>query len=502
MNRPELRQVPSLQLTHRLVLNPVVQQSLELLQMPSVELEKLIEQELNENPLLEIDQDDSQAEQTPGEDGAVSAEDTAGESGDGDQADPPPSDGEAAVEAPAAGEDEDAEPRRDDEKEDHLEFLAEFEEYSREGRGGSFEEQWRPEYVVKTTLSEHLLSQAADQRPGPEMEEAVRYVVYSLDRHGLISMGRENFEAGWEGDRTLLERAVELVRSLEPTGVGCYTVREALIAQLDQRGTPADSLEYRLIDEFFDILPERQYPVLARALRVSARDIQDAVERIRDLNPFPGSDFSPDTNSIVIPDISIIRVEGAYIAILNDSRFPTLVISERNRRVLESPHSDPEAVEYVKDKYTRASHFLRSIQQRQDTVLRIAQFLADYQKDYFDNGVDSLRPLTLQQVAEALGRNQSTISRAINGKYLDSPQGVSELAFFFSRRLAGAEDVSTRTAKEELRRIVDGEDPSNPLSDDELSALLRARGLLVKRRTVANYRRLLEIPPATARKRY
>lgn len=495
MGRPELRQVPNLVQGQFLTLNPVIQQSLEMLQMSSTELEELIEQELNENPLLEVQQDDSTREQ--------SAEDSAPGEEPGDA----PAEGSQEVqaaegEAPGPSEEEDPEPRRDDEREDHLEFLADFEDGSQDYRGGSQEEPWRPEYVGRTTLSEHLLAQARDLRPGPELEEAVRYVVYSLDRHGLISMGAENLAADWTGPPGLLDSAVELVRSLEPTGVGCFTVREALLAQLDQRGTPEDSLEYRLIDEFFDLLPEGQYPVLAKALRVTPRDIQDAMERVRGLNPFPGSDFSPDNNTVVIPDISVIRVEGEYIALLNDTRFPSLVISERNRRVLESPHSDPEARDYVREKYARANRFLRAIQQRQDTVLRIGQFLASHQSDYFDNGVDALKPLTLQQVADALGRNQSTISRAINGKYLDSPQGISELAFFFSRRLAGAEDVSTRTAKEELRRIVQEEDPSRPYSDCVLSAMLKARGLQVKRRTVANYRKLLGILPASHRKRF
>lgn len=496
MGRPELRQVPSLGLGQVLALNPVIQQSLEMLQMSSTELEELIEQELNENPLLEVQQDDSTRDQSP--DDPASGDEPGEASAEG----APDEQAAEGGEAQGPSDDEDPEPRRDDEREDHLEFLADFEDGSQDYRGGPSEEPWRPEYVGRTTLAEHLLSQARDLRPGPDLEEAVRYVVYSLDRHGLVSMGAENLAADWPGSPELLDRAVDLVRSLEPTGVGCFTVREALLAQLDQRGTPVDSLEYRLIDEYFDLLPEGQYPVLAKALRVTPRDIQEAMERVRGLNPFPGSDFSPDNNTVVIPDISVIRVEGEYIALLNDTRFPSLVISERNRRVLESPNSDPQAREYVREKYTRANRFLRAIQQRQDTVLRIGQFLASYQSEYFDDGVDALKPLTLQQVADALGRNQSTISRAINGKYLDSPQGINELAFFFSRRLAGAEDVSTRAAKEELRRIVEEEDQSRPYSDCVLSAMLRARGLAVKRRTVANYRKLLGIPPASHRKRF
>lgn len=492
MNRPELRQIPGLGLRQTLSLNPVMQQSLEMLQMSSMELEELIAQELVENPLLETQQDD--ASTGPAEEEAGSEPDP----GEG-SVDPDAPDADRPAEA---GEDEDAEPRRSDENEEHLEFLADFDEYPSEYRGGAAEEPWRPESVGRTTLSEHLLSQIMDLRPGPGLEAAARYVVYSLDRHGLFSMGPNVLAADWDGPPELLRQALDLVQSLEPVGVGRFSVREALLAQMDQAGTPCDSLEYRLVDEFFDLLPEKQYPVLARALRTTPREIQDAMGRIRRLNPYPGSDFSPDDNQVIIPDLIIEKVEGEYIALLNDTRFPALVISERNRRILESPYSDRAVKEYVREKYTRASHFLRSIQQRQDTVLRIGQFLAAYQRSYFDDGIDALRPLTLQQVAVELDRNQSTISRAINGKYLDSPQGVQELAFFFSRSLTGTGDVSTRAAKEELRRIIEEEDPSRPYSDDDLSALLRAKGLVVKRRTVANYRKLLDIPPASGRRRY
>ncbi|KZD18647.1 MAG: hypothetical protein AO396_01985 [Candidatus Fermentibacter daniensis] len=493
MVRPELRQTTTIRPEQILTINPVMQQSLEILQMSSTDLEELIAQELIENPLLETQQDEASTGSTE-EDSGFEAEH--GEhSADLDVPD---------VDRPSeAGDDDDAEPRRNDEDEEHLEFLAEFDEYPHEyNRGAATEEPWRPEFVGRTTLSEHLLSQIMDLRPEPGLEAAARYVVYSMDRHGLISMGPDVLASDWEGPPELLRQAIDLVQSLEPVGVGRFSVREALLAQMDQAGTSRDSLEYRLVDEFFDLLPEKQYPTLARALRTTPREIQDAVERIRELNPYPGSDFSPDNNQVIIPDLIIEKVEGEYIALLNDSRFPVLVISERNRRILESPHSDRAVKKYVRENYARASFFLQSIRQRQRTVLQIGQFIADYQRSYFDDGIEALRPLTLKQVADELDRNQSTISRAINGKYLDSPQGVQELAFFFSRSLTEAGDVSTRVAQEELRRIIEEEDPSRPYSDADLSALLRAKGLVVKRRTVANYRKLLDIPSASNRRRY
>ncbi|MCC6871885.1 MAG: hypothetical protein IT351_05830, partial [Candidatus Fermentibacter sp.] len=384
MVRPELRQTTTIRPEQILTINPVMQQSLEILQMSSTDLEELIAQELIENPLLETQQDEASTGSTE-EDSGFEAEH--GEhSADLDVPD---------VDRPSeAGDDDDAEPRRNDEDEEHLEFLAEFDEYPHEyNRGAATEEPWRPEFVGRTTLSEHLLSQIMDLRPEPGLEAAARYVVYSMDRHGLISMGPDVLASDWEGPPELLRQAIDLVQSLEPVGVGRFSVREALLAQMDQAGTSPDSLEYRLVDEFFDLLPEKQYPTLARALRTTPREIQDAVERIRELNPYPGSDFSPDNNQVIIPDLIIEKVEGEYIALLNDSRFPVLVISERNRRILESPHSDRAVKKYVRENYARASFFLQSIRQRQRTVLQIGQFIADYQRSYFDDGIEALRPL-------------------------------------------------------------------------------------------------------------
>lgn len=483
MARIELRQTPRLSQTQRLILSPTLQQSLELLQLPSLELDRLIEAELSENPLLEIEQEEPSDDAPAADQPAEQPEDQPNET---DQ----------------QSQEEDLEPRREDEKEDHLEFLEGLLETREERSGWAGEEQWRPEVASGETLSMHLLAQVLDMHPSPEVEEAARYIVYSLDTHGLLSMTGEELRAGWEGSPESLERALELVQSLEPVGVARFSVQEALTAQLLEKGHAPDSVACRIVAEFFDDLASHNWPRIARALGTTPHEVQKAVDEITGLNPYPGSDFAPDQNSTVIPDVIIEKIEGRFLAFLNDSRFPTLVISERNRRILESRTSPPEVKEYVREKYRRASFFLRSIDQRQQTVRRIAEFLAEYQQPFLEHGVEALKPLTLQQAAEALGCNQSTISRAINGKYVQSPQGVMEMRYFFSRGLPESEGVSTRTVKEELRRIVDSEDAAAPLSDEAIVRLLLARGFSVKRRTVANYRNQLGIPPARDRKRY
>ena len=227
------------------------------------------------------------------------------------------------------------------------------------------------------------------------------------------------------------------------------------------------------------------------------------MDRISVLNPWPGNEFSSTANAAVIPDIIIFELDGHFEAVLNDNRFPHLMISDRNRRILESPGSSDTEKEYVKQKYQKASWFIRAIRQRQETVARIGGFLAEYQRDFFENGLEGLRPLTLQMVADALGYNQSTISRAINGKYVQSPQGINEMRFFFSRALSvESGEISSRTVKDELRRIIESEDKKNPYSDSRLVEALESAGIEVKRRTVANYRAEMDIPTARKRKRY
>jgi len=285
--------------------------------------------------------------------------------------------------------------------------------------------------------------------------------------------------------------------------VGALSASGALEMQLEKMGFSYDSLEYRIVSDHFNELAEKRIKTIAAAEGVSPHKVQEAIDRISVLNPWPGNEFSTVTNSAVIPDLIIIKIGDHFEAILNDNRFPHLMISTHNRRILESPGTTPKEKEYVKKKFQKASWFIKAIRQRQETVTRIGEYLADYQSNFFEHGIEGLKPLTLQMVADALGYNQSTISRAINGKYVQSPKGIHEMRYFFSRALPGeGGDVSSRTVKDELRRIIESEDEKKPLSDSKLVLALEAAGMEVKRRTVANYRAEMNIPPASKRKRY
>ena len=465
--------------TQKLALTQKIRQALEILQVPSMDLENLIKQELQDNPLLEQSGPEIKGE----------SEKTEGD------------------ETRELEDSWDEEPSRSDSNEDDtLDILRRLDEHSGDSYTGSYrgdEDPWMPEPPSEPTLYEYLLDQVWSLMLPGDLEEAVIYVVYSLNRHGLLSMPDQDLQTAWEGDPDLIPEALKIVRTLEPTGVGSISAGGALEMQLDKLGYDHDSLEYRIVAEHFSELAERKIKAIAAAERVSPHKVQEAIDRISVLKPWPGNDFSSSTNAAVIPDIIIFKIDDHFEAILNDNRFPHLMISTRNRRILESPSTSPKEKEYVKRKFQKASWFIKAIRQRQETVTRIGEFLADYQREFFEHGIEGMRPLTLQMVADALGYNQSTISRAINGKYVQSPGGIHEMRFFFSRGLPGdGGDISSRTAKDELRKLIGSEDKTRPLSDAKLVNALEAAGIEVKRRTVANYRADMDIPSASKRKRY
>ncbi|MEN8208700.1 MAG: RNA polymerase factor sigma-54 [Candidatus Fermentibacteria bacterium] len=478
---PELRFNQNLRLaqTQKLALTQRIRQALEILQVPSMDLENLIRQELQDNPLLE-----QKGSEVKGESEKSSADETR-----------------------EIDDSWDEEPQRSDSREDDtLDILKRLDEHSGDSYTGSYrgdEDPWMPEPPSEPTLYEYLLDQVWSLMLPSDLEEAVIYVVYSLNRHGLLSLPDQELQSAWDGSPELLPEALKIVRALEPAGVGSLSASGALEIQLDKLGYDHDSLEYRIVSEHFNELAEKKIKAIAAAEKVSPRQVQEAIDRIAILKPWPGNEFSSSTNAAVIPDIIIIKVDDHFEAILNDNRFPHLMISARNRRILESPNTSPKEKEYVKKKFQKASWFIKAIRQRQETVTRIGEFLAEYQRDFFEHGIEGMRPLTLQMVADNLGFNQSTISRAINGKYVQSPGGIHDMRFFFSRALPGdGGDVSSRTAKDELRKLIESEDKNRPLSDAKLVQALEAAGIEVKRRTVANYRADMDIPSASKRKRY
>ncbi|MCD6587282.1 MAG: RNA polymerase factor sigma-54 [Candidatus Fermentibacteraceae bacterium] len=465
---PELRTEIRLSQVQKLAITQTLRQQLEILQMSSFELDGLIATELSENPLLEVKDDAPEKQQEK----------------------------ETQSEEPE---------REDSEEQDPLDLLKEIDESIGTAPSTRFreEEQWHPEAASPETLSGFLLSQLDGLEVSSELENAVVYVIYSLDRNGLLSMDFTELAAGWDGELEIMTRAVGIVQNFDPAGVAQFSARKALLFQLSGKlgESAAESLEYKIIDRCFPELAERRVLSIAATLAVAPHEVEVAIQKIQELNPWPGSEFAGSSGTVVIPDVIIERHDGKFMVFLNDNRFPHLSISSRNRRLLESPSTETVEKNYVKKKFKRASWFIKAIKQRQETVMKIAYFIVETQMEFLLHGIESLRPLTLQEAAKALGFNQSTISRAINGKYVQSPQGIHEMRYYFSRGSADA-SVTAISVKEEITRIVNREDKAKPLSDERIADILNSGGTAIKRRTVANYRKQMNIPGARKRRRF
>lgn len=470
---PELRTQLKLTQVQKLAMTQTLRQQLEILQIPSLELDSLIETELSENPLLE--EQGSSSDKTVDDERVEDSQ-------------------------------EEKEAERDDAKEeDPLDILKEIDENLGTMSSSRYreEEQWHPEHAKEITLSEHLFKQLDTLELSPEEESASVYVIYSLDRNGLLNLSGEELQTGWGGSPDALGKALKTVRALDPPGVARNSAREVLLYQLEQKhGMSApDTLEYRIVNQCFEELAKRKIPGISASLGATPHQVEEAVERIRTLNPWPGAEFAGGSGEVVNPDVIIENHGGKFLVFLNDDRFPHLTISRRNRQILESPNVGRTEKEYVRKKFKKASWFIKAIRQRQDTVMRIARFITDRQQGFLLHGVGSLVPLTLQEAAEALGFNQSTISRAINGKYVQSPQGMHEMRYYFSRGSADS-SVAAESVREEIRRIIAGEDSHSPLSDEMIAEILCSSGTGIKRRTVANYRKQMDIPGARKRRRF
>ena len=361
---PELSTQLKLTQSQKLAMTQTLRQQLEILQMPSMELEGLIATELAENPLLEEDGNSSDQTETD----------------------------KLETEVP------EEEPERSDSKEeDPLDILREIDEDVGTMPANRYqeEEQWHPEAVKPVTLSEHLISQLQTLDLTGEAEDAGVYIIYSLDRHGLLTLTDDEFVIGWDGRGDVLQDALSVVRSLDPPGVAQRSARDALLFQmlLQDGDNAVDTVEYRMIDMCFDDLAQRRILNIASELGVSPHEVEEAIQRIKKLNPWPGAEFSGSSSSAVVPDVIIEKHNGKFLVFLNDNRFPHLAISSRNRKVLESPSAGAVEKEYVTKKFRKASWFIKAIRQRQQTVIRISRFITEKQNGFLENGVDALVPL-------------------------------------------------------------------------------------------------------------
>ena len=471
----------SLNLSQRpvLIMTQRLQQALKLLQVPTLELQQILKHEIMQNPMLEEVDEVTESEDIAKED---SPEETANQE----------------AEEPA--------------EEDQIDWS----EYMQDGaldrayipQSESSIEFLEKVPVTRTTLAESLLEQLHFLEMAPEHLTLCEFLIGSLDDRGYVVTPLDEVAQATGATPEECARALRVVQALEPVGVGARDLRECLLIQLDTRGEK-DTLVWRLIHDQFDNLVNRRFPEIARQLKCTVEDVQEAADIVATLNPRPGLEVSAEDPKYVVPDLLVERVGEDYVVLLNDRNVPRLRISSayegvlREKKKSELKGNESKTREYIQTKLNSARWLIQTIEQRRRTMIKVMNCIIREQREFFDKGIAFLRPLTLQQVARQIDMHESTVSRVCSGKYVQTPRGVFELKFFFSSGLEteDGEDVSARTAKDIIRTLIEEEDKKEPLSDQRIADLLHEKGLRIARRTVAKYREQLTILPARFRRR-
>lgn len=492
----------SQRLSQQMVLSPQLQQSLALLQAPVQELQALVQQELHQNPILEAD-----------ETGEITAEDRERvEDQANTQLDPaePPADTryDPATERPsdAPVDQFDAEVQRliqmDQEWREH--FSA-----SNASQRSTSEDEERRQFMfdtltADTSLQTELLEQVRMADINPRQRQVAELIVGNIDDRGYLQPKLEELTFSTGIALSELQAALRVVQSFHPPGVGARDLRECLMLQLERAGRQ-DSPEYLIIRDHMDALGKRRFPEIARHLGITANEAQEYAERIAHLEPRPGQVYAPDESQFVVPEVTVVREkDGEYSVLVNDDNLPRLRISNQYKDLLSQAETSPEVREYIREKIKAGKFLIKSIHQRQSTILNIAKEIVARQREFLELGVAHLKPMTMVQVAEVVGVHETTVSRAVSGKYMQTPQGIVEMKYFFTSGVStsSGESMSNTSVKTILNELIAGEDKSSPLSDEDLVTQLKNRGIVIARRTVAKYRTEANILPSHLRKLY
>ncbi|HEU4963134.1 MAG TPA: RNA polymerase factor sigma-54 [Bacilli bacterium] len=344
----------------------------------------------------------------------------------------------------------------------------------------------------------HLLSLSAEERRIGD------YLIGNLDENGYLTLALPDCAEALGVSVSAVEQGVEQVQSLDPTGVGARTLAECLRLQLAEKENVPAAI-YPLIDDHLEDVAQGRITRVAQALHVTPAAVQKMVDLLKTLDPKPGRRYSTDTPAYIIPDVTVEKVGGEYVVVVNDRSLPKLRINEFYRGVLNEKEGQPkETKEFITSRLNGALWLLKSLEQRRQTIYNVTTAIVELQRRFFDMGVSGLKPLTLRQVAEKVGLHESTVSRATTGKYAQTPRGVFELKYFFSSgvQTASGEGASAESIKRKIRDLIAKETPKKPLSDQKIADLLTAQGIEIARRTVAKYREEDGIPSSSQRKRY
>ncbi|MDT7043824.1 RNA polymerase factor sigma-54 [Candidatus Nitronereus thalassa] len=493
-----------LKLSQKLVMTPQLQQAIKLLQLSRLELQQTLSQHLMENPLLEEVAGDEDVEGPAGETGAAEGKEGT------------PAEGEPSTENTTA---EFSEPLSSEEWDNYYE--SDWRAGGATQSSSSSDEDF-PSYeqtlTKPTSLEDHLLWQLRLSSVN-ETEQAIGTVLIgNIDEDGYIRTSLEEVAEEMQVSLHQVENALDLIQTFDPPGVGARDLQECLNIQLRHlhyglvegthsgNGVSTDCLLKTIVAKHLPDLQKKRYQNIAKEVGVTLEEVYDAVHIIEGLEPKPGRPYFSDNNQIIIPDVFVFKDEGEWVVLLNEDGLPRVQISPYYKEMVSGSGDTSEATKtYLEDKVRGAQWIIRSLDQRNKTILKVVHSLIHFQEAFLEKGIQYLKPLVLKQVAEDVGMHESTISRVTTNKYMYCPQGMLELKFFFNAGIGrsdpGAEDLSSLTVRELIREMVSNESASKPLKDQEIVTKLKSRGIIIARRTVAKYRAELNIAPASQRKR-
>jgi RNA polymerase sigma-54 factor len=357
--------------------------------------------------------------------------------------------------------------------------------------------------VNEVSLQEHLMEQLKHLNLSKEERERAELIIGSVDNTGYLRSILEDLATIAEVDVKEMEKALKLVQSFDPPGIAARDLKECLLLQLKRAGNKDFILE-RLIEEHLDDIAANKLPLVAKKMNISMEELHSYINKIKRLNPYPGTALAPDNPVYIVPEVKIEKVDGKFVVIPNDESIPKLRVSQFYLKLLENPATSKETKEYIKEKLLKSKSLIKSIVQRQKTIVKIAEVILECQYEFFEKGIEALKPLTMQYVADKLNLHETTISRAIANKYMLTPFGLFEFKFFFSSGFQSdsGEDVSSRSVKEKIKDLIARENPAKPISDSKIAKLLKEQGLSVARRTVAKYREDMGIPSSHLRREF
>ena len=454
--------------SQKLVMTPELIQAIQILQFNTQELDAFVQEQLLVNPVLEQDQE----KETP----------------------------ENASEG-RSGEEE--------EKLDWKEFIrnGSYDDISYKGyrdRDEDSPDTFERYVSSDVTLPEHLMFQYQFATVDKGCRRVGKYIIESLDENGYMTSTTEEISRATGVREEKVCEALDIIHGFDPAGVGARNLSECLRLQLEARNELTPQME-EIIGKHLEDIANNRLSAVAKDTGMTVLEVQEAADVIRTLEPKPGRQFASEMETkYVIPDVIVEKIEDDYVVIINESSTPHLTVSSYYRNLLGQAEKDKQLADYLSERVNSANWLIRSIEQRKQTIFNVVSSVVKHQREFFDNGSKYLKTLTLKDIAEELGIHESTVSRSINGKYLQCPRGVYEIKYFFSAGVSDqvGEGVSSNSIKEFIKEIIDGEDKHRPYSDQTIVMLLEDKGFNISRRTVAKYRDELGILSSSKRKRY